>query len=94
MPLQAPCACLQCMRACSIGFTSAARFAALERGLGGAQAAAYSCVHNVLRAHAAAVARFRDVVPHGKISINLNCDFGTPYSASAADKVPTCSASL
>ena len=53
------------------------------------QAAAYACVHNVLAAHAAAVARFRELVPHGRISINLNCDFGTPYNgASAADQVP------
>jgi beta-glucosidase/6-phospho-beta-glucosidase/beta-galactosidase len=52
-----------------------------------AQAAAYSCVHNVLRAHAAAVQRFRALVPAGKISINLNCDFGTPYSSSQADQV-------
>ena len=51
------------------------------------QAAAYRCVHNVLAAHAAAVQRFRELVPRGKISINLNCDFGTPYSSSAADQV-------
>lgn len=51
------------------------------------QSAAYSCVQNVLQAHAAAVQRFRQLVPSGKISINLNCDFGTPYSSSAADQV-------
>ena len=52
------------------------------------QAAAYACVHNVLAAHAAAVARFRALIPHGRISINLNCDFGTPYnSGSTADQV-------
>ena len=44
-------------------------------------------MHNVLRAHAAAVQRFRALVPAGKISINLNCDFGTPYSSSQADQV-------
>ena len=45
-------------------------------------------MHNVLAAHAAAVARFRELVPHGRISINLNCDFGTPYNGgSAADQV-------
>ena len=26
-------------------------------------------------------------MPDGKISINLNCDWGEPYSNSAADKV-------
>ena len=44
-------------------------------------------MHNVLQAHAAAVQEFRLAVPGGKISINLNCDWGEPYSNSEADKV-------
>lgn len=52
------------------------------------QRQAYNCVHNVLQAHAAAVQEFRAIVPDGKISINLNSDWGEPYSASSpADKV-------
>ncbi|CAK0738170.1 hypothetical protein CVIRNUC_001004 [Coccomyxa viridis] len=47
---------------------------------------AYNCVYNVLQAHAAAVQEFRSAVPDGKISINLNSDWGEPYSSSAADK--------
>ena len=52
------------------------------------QKQAYNCVHNVLQAHAAAVQVFRAIVPAGKISINLNSDWGEPYSKSSpADKV-------
>ena len=52
------------------------------------QRQAYNCVHNVLKAHAAAVQEFRTIVPGGKISINLNSDWGEPYSKSSpADKV-------
>ena len=52
------------------------------------QKQAYNCVHNVLQAHAAAVQEFRAIVPGGKISINLNSDWGEPYSESSpADKV-------
>ena len=51
------------------------------------QRQAYNCVYNVLQAHAAAVQEFRSAVPEGKISINLNCDWGEPYSNSEADKV-------
>ncbi len=52
------------------------------------QRQAYNCVHNVLKAHAAVVQEFRTIVPGGKISINLNSDWGEPYSASSpADKV-------
>ncbi|CAL5223968.1 g6575 [Coccomyxa viridis] len=51
------------------------------------QRQAYNCVHNVLKAHAAVVQEFRTIVPGGKISINLNSDWGEPYSASSpADK--------
>ncbi len=52
------------------------------------QRQAYNCVFNVLQAHAAAVQEFRAIVPDGKISINLNSDWGEPYNPnSAADKV-------
>ena len=51
------------------------------------QRQAYNCVFNVLQAHAAAVQEFRSAMPDGKISINLNCDWGEPYSSSEADKV-------
>ena len=52
------------------------------------QRQAYNCAHNVLQAHAAAVQEFRRIVPGGKISINLNSDWGEPYSQSSpADKV-------
>jgi beta-glucosidase len=48
---------------------------------------AYSCVIHVLEAHAAAVREFRSIVPDGRISINLNCDWGEPYTSSQQDKV-------
>jgi len=44
-------------------------------------------VHNVLQAHAAAVKAFRTLMPGGKISINLNCDWAQPFSSSGADAV-------
>ena len=50
--------------------------------------------HNVLRAHAAAVAEFRRLVPGGRISMNLNGDWGEPYTQSEADKVPRSGATL
>ena len=43
--------------------------------------------HNVLRAHAAAVAEFRRLVPGGRISMNINGDWAEPYTQSQADKV-------
>lgn len=43
--------------------------------------------HNVLLAHAAAVKRFRQTVPDGKIGIVANSDFFEPLTSSAADKV-------
>jgi len=43
--------------------------------------------HNVLRAHAAAVAEFRRLVPGGRISMNINGDWAEPYTQSEADKV-------
>ena len=45
--------------------------------------------HNVLNAHAAAVARFRRIQLGGKISINLNSDWSEPFSDSQDDKVLT-----
>jgi len=45
--------------------------------------------HNVLLAHAAAVQRFRKIVPRGNISINLNAEWSEPMSSSPADKVRT-----
>ncbi len=44
--------------------------------------------HNVLLAHAAAVERFRALVPQGNISINLNAEWSEPMTSSVADKVP------
>jgi hypothetical protein len=41
----------------------------------------------VLRAHAAAVAEFRRLVPGGRISMNINGDWAEPYTQSEADKV-------
>ena len=59
------------------------------------QRQAYNCVHNVLQAHAAAVQEFRTVVPDGKISINLNSDWGEPSNKnSEADKVNPSSLNL
>jgi len=59
------------------------------------QRQAYNCVHNVLQAHAAAVQEFRTVVPDGKISINLNSDWGEPSNKnSEADKVSLSSLNL
>lgn len=45
------------------------------------------CSHNVLLAHAAAVQHFRRLVPDGKISINLNCEWAEPFTSSYVDKV-------
>lgn len=43
--------------------------------------------HNVLRAHAAAVAEFRVAVPGGRISMNINGDWAEPYDLeSQADR--------
>ena len=47
----------------------------------------YVASHNVLRAHAAAVAEFRRLVPGGRISMNINGDWAEPYTSSAADEV-------
>ena len=47
----------------------------------------YVASHNVLRAHAAAVAEFRRLVPGGRISMNLNGDWAEPYTQSDDDKV-------
>ena len=52
-----------------------------------AQTIAWKCAYHVLLAHAAAVKRFRSAVPGGKISMNINSDWGEPYSSSAQDKV-------
>ncbi|KAK9917352.1 hypothetical protein WJX75_003452 [Coccomyxa subellipsoidea] len=46
---------------------------------------AWNCVHNVLQAHAAAVKQFRALVPGGKISINLNCDWAQPLTGAPSD---------
>ena len=43
--------------------------------------------HNVLLAHAAAVQRFRQVVPDGKIGIVANSDFFEPLTNSTSDNV-------
>lgn len=43
--------------------------------------------HHVLLAHAAAVQRFRQTLPDGKIGIVANSDFFEPLTNSAADKV-------
>lgn len=43
--------------------------------------------HHVLLAHAAAVKRFRQTVPDGKIGIVANSDFFEPLTSSAADQV-------
>jgi len=43
--------------------------------------------HHVLLAHAAAVQRFRQTMPAGKIGIVANSDFFEPLTNSAADKV-------
>ena len=51
------------------------------------QVQAWNCVHNVLQAHAAAVKQFRALVPNGKISINLNCDWAQPLTGSPSDAV-------
>ena len=68
--------------------TIAAGDSALNMGALLVQRQAYNCVFNVLQAHAAAVQEFRSVVPDGKISINLNSDWGEPYNPSSdADKV-------
>ncbi len=52
----------------------------------GAQAVAWNCVYHVLLAHAAAVKRFRALVPGGQISMNINCDWAEPRTSSAADQ--------
>ena len=66
----------------------AADCSSLEMGALLVQRQAYNCVFNVLQAHAAAVQEFRSVVPDGRISINLNSDWGEPYNPSSdADKV-------
>ena len=41
----------------------------------------------MLLAHAAAVKRFRQTVPDGKIGIVANSDFFEPLTSSAADQV-------
>ncbi len=41
---------------------------------------------NVLRAHAAAVAAFRQLVPGGRIAMALNSDWTEPLTSSAEDK--------
>lgn len=53
----------------------------------GAKGQVWQCVGNVLRAHAAAVAAFRQQVPKGKISMALNSDWAEPLTSSSADKV-------
>jgi hypothetical protein len=68
--------------------TVAADYSAFDMGAFLVQRQAYNCVFNVLQAHASAVQEFRSVVPDGKISINLNSDWGEPYNPSSdADKV-------
>ena len=45
-------------------------------------------MHNVLRAHAAAVTAFRSTVPGGRMSMNINGDWAEPYDVtSRADVV-------
>ena len=41
--------------------------------------------HHVLLAHAAAVKHFRELVPRGRISININAEWAEPLTASAED---------
>ena len=43
--------------------------------------------HHVLLAHAAAVQRFRHLVPNGRISLNANTDYAEPLTDSQEDKV-------
>ena len=43
----------------------------------------------MLNAHAAAVARFRELVPEGMISLNLNSDWAEPATSSKKDKAST-----
>lgn len=63
------------------------RLGGLTRRRPGVQVVAWNCVYHVLLAHAAAVKRFRDIVPGGSISMNLNCDWAEPLTSSAADQV-------
>lgn len=48
---------------------------------------AWNCAYHVLLAHAAAVQRFRTLVPGGRISMNINSDWSEPLTPSAADRV-------
>ena len=40
-------------------------------------------MHNVLRAHAAAVTAFRSTVPGGRMSMNINGDWAEPYDVTS-----------
>ena len=58
------------------------------------QVAAWNCVYTVLLAHAEAAKQFRALVPGGKLSINLNCDFAEPLTRNPRDVVQPPSAFL
>jgi beta-glucosidase/6-phospho-beta-glucosidase/beta-galactosidase len=51
------------------------------------QASPWKCTYHVLLAHAAAVKAFRQHVPGGRISLNINGDWSQPLTNSPADKV-------
>ena len=46
----------------------------------------WQCVHHVLEGHAAAAKHFRKTVPDGKLSMNLDGEWGEPLTDSDADK--------
>jgi hypothetical protein len=64
--------------------TELRRRAAQDRS--GAKGQVWQCTGNVLRAHAAAVAAFRQLVPGGRIAMALNSDWTEPLTSSAEDK--------
>jgi beta-glucosidase/6-phospho-beta-glucosidase/beta-galactosidase len=64
--------------------TELRRRAAQDRS--GAKGQVWQCTGNVLRAHAAAVAAFRQLVPGGRIAMALNSDWTEPLTSSDEDK--------
>lgn len=51
------------------------------------KASPWMCTYHVLLAHAAAVKAFREHVPGGRISLNINGDWSQPLTNSPQDKV-------
>ncbi len=84
------------VRSCTAGESRAARKAPWACGTelrrraaqdrSGAKGQVWQCTGNVLRAHAAAVAAFRQLVPGGRIAMALNSDWTEPLTSSAEDK--------